>query len=303
MPGAFPVSTDTRGSAAVEPQSHTSWGGILAVAAALSVLYASIMAALWSDWLTDENYAHGILVPPFIAWLLWHRRAEWQSMAARPATSGLALVVLGLLIFLAGQAAFEFFLTRQSLLVVVAGVVVYLWGWRHLRLCLFPLLLAALAIPLPALVFNEIAVPMQLVASQVGVAMLDASGIPALREGNIIYLQQATLEVAEACSGVRSLISLGTVALVYGYLARQSVAVRTVVAVSVLPVVIVANGFRVAGAGVAAHMYGAETAAGFLHTFSGWLFFGMAVLMLVGVERLSASGWFGSRKTHLTEHA
>jgi exosortase len=294
---------DTHGSAAGELPTGTTWVELVAVGAALSALYAPVVAGLWSDWLTDDNYAHGILVPPFIGWLLWQQRDTWQKTPARPATSGLVVVAFGLLVYLVGHAAFEWFLTRQSLLIVIAGAIVYLRGWRHLRLSLFPLLLAALAIPLPVLLFNEIAVPMQLVASQLGVAMLDASGIPAVREGNIIYLQQATLEVAEACSGVRSLISLGTVALVYGYLARQSIAVRVAVVLSVLPVVIVANGFRVAGAGVAAHLYGAETAAGFLHTFSGWLFFGMAVLMLVGVERLSTFGWPGTRGEHGAEHA
>jgi exosortase len=168
-------------------------------------------------------------------------------------------------------------------------VVVQLYGWRHLRVGLFPLCLLALAIPVPALVFNQVAFPMQLMASQFGVATLEAMGVPAVREGNIIQLQRATLEVAEACSGIRSLISLGTLALVYGYLGRQAMPARAAVALAVLPVVIVANGLRVAGAGVVAHTWGPQAASGFLHSFSGWLFFGCAVLMLVAVERAAAA--------------
>ncbi len=277
---------------------------VLALGVAIAALYGSVVVRLASDWLTDDNYTHGILVIPFVAWLIWRRRDEWVRTDRRPAMSGLVIAAGGLLMYLVGQAAFEYFLTRMSLVVVVAGSIVFLFGWAQLRFALFPLALVALSIPLPALVFNEIALPMQLVASQFGVAMLEASAIPAVREGNIIYLQQATLEVAEACSGVRSLISLGTVALVYGYLARQSTAARTVVALSVLPVVIVANGLRVAGAGVVAHLYGPDTAAGFLHTFSGWLFFGTAVAMLVAIERVSVLRWPGrSGPTHLAEHA
>ena len=262
-----------------------TWLPLLVLAAAITVVYAPVVASLWSDWLTDANYTHGVLVPPAVAWLVWRRRVELRTIGRRPSHAGALIVAASLGVFLLGQAAFEFFLTRMSLLGVVAGVVVQLLGWRHLRVCLFPLLLFALAIPVPALLFNQVAFPMQLLASQFGVAALDVAGIPAIREGNIILLERATLEVAEACSGIRSLISLGTVALFCGAIGGYTRQARVLVAVAVMPVVVVANGFRVAGAGAVAHVYGAETAAGFLHTFSGWLFFLAAILMLVAVER------------------
>lgn len=262
---------------------------VLVLAAAILGLYGPVLLRLWSDWMTDANYAHGILVPPFVAWLIWRRRWDLRLLRRRPSYAGAWIVAASLVLFLLGHAAFEFFLTRISLLGVLAGVVVQLYGWRHLRVGLFPLCLLALAIPLPALVVNEIAFPMQLLASRFGVATLDVLSIPAVREGNIIRLERATLEVAEACSGIRSLISLGTLALVYGYLGRQALPVRGALALAVLPVVILANGLRVAGAGVAAHAWGPEAAAGFLHSFSGWLFFGCAFLMLVGVERVAAA--------------
>jgi exosortase len=262
---------------------------VVILAGAMVGLYGPMVPELWFDWTTNENYAHGILVPPFVAWLIWRQRAAFLALPRRPSYAGALLVAAGLCMFLVGQIGFEFFLTRVSVLVVLAGIVVQLLGWTHLRLSLFPLLLLGLAIPLPTIVFNEIALPMQLLASQLGVATLEAVSVPAIREGNIIRLDRATLEVAEACSGVRSLISLGTLALVYGYLSRQSLPARSIVVFAVLPVVIVANGLRVAGAGVAAHAWGAEAAAGFLHSFSGWLFFGSAVFMLAVVERGVAS--------------
>lgn len=274
--------------------SSGEWGLLVVLAGALVGLYGPVLPGIWSDWRNNDNYAHGLLVPPFVAWLLWRRRHEIRGLERRPSYVGAVLAALGLGIFLVGQLGAEFFLTRVSLLVVLAGTVVQLGGWSHLRVCLFPLLLLALAIPLPALVFNQVAFPMQLLASQLGVAALDLVNVPAVREGNIILLERATLEVAEACSGVRSLISLGTLALVYGYLGRQPMLARGVVVFLVLPIVILANGLRVAGAGAVAHAWGPEAAAGFLHSFSGWLFFGSAVVMLVIVERgVSAFRWPG----------
>jgi exosortase len=276
------------------PLSSSQWGLIVILAGAIVGLYGPVLPGLWSDWWNNENYAHGVLVVPFVTWLLWRRRHEIRSLERRPSYVGAVLAAIGLAMFLVGQLGAEFFLTRLSLLVVLAGAVVQLGGWSHLRVCLFPLLLLALAIPLPALIFNQLAFPMQLLASQLGVAALDAVSVPAIREGNIILLERATLEVAEACSGVRSLISLGTLALVYGYLGRQPMPARAVVVFMVLPIVIVANGLRVAGAGAVAHAWGPEAAAGFLHSFSGWLFFGSAVLMLVIVERgVAAFRWPG----------
>jgi exosortase len=274
-----------------EDQDQTTsvpWVLVTVLIGAVIGLYGPVLLGLWSDWLSDDNYAHGVLVPPFVAWLIWRRRLDFQRLDRRPSYVGALLAAVGLCMYLVGHVGFEFFVTRVSLLVVLSGIVVQLLGWRHLRLCVFPLVLLALAIPLPALIFNEIALPMQLLASQFGVATLHALDIAAVREGNIILLERATLEVAEACSGIRSLISLGTLALVYGYLGRQSMAARALVVLAVFPVVIVANGLRVASAGAVADAYGAQAAAGFLHSFSGWLFFGSAVIMLVIVERGAA---------------
>lgn len=257
-------------------------------------LYGPTLVGLWSDWLNDPNYSHGILVPPVMVWLLWRQRAVFQTLERRPSYAGALIVAAALVVFALGNAGFEFFLTRISLAGVLAGIVVHLLGWRHLRLCLFPLLLFAASIPLPALIFNQIALPMQLLASRFGVAALEVVRIPAVREGNIILLEHATLEVAEACSGIRSLISLGTVTIVYGYLSGQASRTRAVLALAVIPVVIVANGLRVAGAGAVAHAYGARAAAGFLHTCSGLVLFGAALLMLVAVEHATmAAGWPG----------
>lgn len=262
-----------------------------ALGAATLAVYGSVLARLVQDWFSDDNYAHGLLVPPFIAWLIWRRRAEFAALERRPAAIGAVIVALGLVLYVFGLAAFEFFVTRVSFVIAAAGAIIYLLGWAHLRLCAFPFVLFLLAIPLPALIFNEVAFPMQLVASRFGVGMLELLQIPAVREGNVIVLQNATLEVAEACSGVRSLISLGTLALVLAWFGGNGPIARVFVLASVLPAVILVNALRVASAGVMAHLYGADAASGVLHDVAGWIFFAVALGLIVIVDRITATWW------------
>jgi exosortase len=158
-------------------------------------------------------------------------------------------------------------------------------GWPALRVLAFPLAFLVLMIPIPAILFNQVAFPLQLVASQAGAAVLAALSIPVLREGNVIVLAHTSLEVAEACSGIRSLISLLTLGVLYGYFTDRRPAVRVAIALSTVPIAIVANAGRVAGTGIAAHYYGPEAAQGFFHTFSGWLVFVVALALLFLLTR------------------
>ncbi|HEY6356729.1 MAG TPA: exosortase/archaeosortase family protein, partial [Vicinamibacterales bacterium] len=178
------------------------------------------------------------------------------------------------------------FLSRVSLLVVLTGVVLFLFGWRHLRMLAFPLAFLLLMVPLPAIVFNRIAFPLQLVASRFGETMISAANIPVLREGNVLVMANTSLEVAEACSGIRSLVSLITLALLYGYFTDRRLWVRLAIVASAIPVAIVANGARVAGTGIAAHYIGPDAAQGFFHEFSGWVVFIVAFLLLLLIQRL-----------------
>ena len=172
---------------------------------------------------------------------------------------------------------------------MLAGLVLFLGGWRHLRTLAFPLAFLLLMIPIPAIVFNQVAFPLQLLASQFGTQLLGTLGIPVLREGNVIVLARTSLEVAEACSGIRSLISLLTLGIVLGYFSDRRRWVRVAVAIATVPVAIVTNGLRVAGTGVAAHYYGPRAAEGFLHAFSGWLTFAVAIVIVFGVQRVLAT--------------
>jgi exosortase len=257
------------------------------LAAAITILIASFVMLYWHvigklihDWATDDNYSHGFLIVPLAAYFVWERRAKLRALQVQPTSWGLIVVAGSLIVLLGGLLGAELFLSRIAILGTLIGGVLFVLGWQHLKVLVFPIAILLLMIPIPSIIFNQIVFPLQLLASRVGEASLSAAGIPVLREGNVIVLANTSLEVAEACSGIRSLISLLTLAIVYGYFTDPRSGVRTAIALSAIPVAIIANGLRVAGTGIAAHLYGPEAAQGFFHEFSGWLVFVAAFVML-----------------------
>ncbi|HEY7055959.1 MAG TPA: exosortase/archaeosortase family protein, partial [Vicinamibacterales bacterium] len=178
------------------------------VSAAIVGVYFSVLSSLVRQWASDENYSHGFIIVPFAVYFAWQKRRALAALPAQPGMGGLALVACSLVVFLAGLLGAELFLARISLIGVLTGSIWFLFGARHVRLLAFPLLLLFLMVPLPALVFNQIAFPLQLFASRVGETVLTTVGVPVLREGNVLELASTKLEVAQACSGIRSLVSL-----------------------------------------------------------------------------------------------
>ena len=256
------------------------------VAAAIVVAYAGIAVGLVRQWSADENYSHGFIVAPLAAWFVWERRARLRAIEPRPSALGLLAIAASLCVLMVGVLGAELFLSRLSLVGVLAGAVLFLLGWGHLRALAFPLAFLLLMIPLPSIIFNQIAFPLQMFASQAGAATLDLAGVPVLREGNILELPTTRLEVAEACSGIRSLVSLLTLAIVLGQFSLARRWTRAALALAAVPVAIVANAARVAGTGLVAHFWSPELAEGFFHSFSGWIVFAVAFVALLGVQRL-----------------
>ena len=255
------------------------------IAAAIAVVYTPIISSLVRQWASDENYSHGFLIVPFAAWFVWQQRAALERTPLAPSNAGLAIAAVSLLILLAGLFGAELFLTRVSLIGIVAGAVLFICGWRWLRLLAFPIAFLLLAVPLPAVLFNQIAFPLQLLASRTGETVLSLAGVPVLREGNILVLPTTTLEVAQACSGIRSLMSLLTLGIILGKLREPRRWARVVLALLTVPVAIAANAARVAGTGLAASYIGPEAAEGFFHTFSGWLVFVVAFVLLLAAQK------------------
>ena len=254
--------------------------------AGFAVLYRDVVPSLVHDWAIDDNYSHGFLIVPIAAYFTWERRARLKAAARRPSLLGLLVVIGSVLVLTAGVLGAELFLMRVSILGVLAGTVLFVFGWSHLRVLAFPIAFLVLMIPLPAIVFNQIAFPLQLLASRVGEVTLSAAGIPVLREGNVMVMANTSLEVAEACSGIRSLISLLTLGIIFGYFVDPRGWVRAVIALATVPIAVFANGVRVAGTGIAAHVYGPAAAEGFFHEFSGWLVFIFAFSLLFLMQRV-----------------
>lgn len=258
---------------------------------AFGLLYWQVIQKLAHDWSTDENYSHGFLIVPLAFYFAWERRRALTDAAPKPTAVGLLIITGSLAVLIAGTLGAELFLARISIVGMLVGIALFAFGWSHLRILTFPIMFLLLMIPLPALIFNQVAFPLQLLASRFGELALQLLSIPVLREGNIIVLANTRLEVAEACSGIRSLISLLTLGIVLGYFTDPRTTVRWLIALATIPVAIAANGIRVAGTGVAAHYVGAEAATGFLHTFSGWLMFLIASAFLLAIQRAAVWAW------------
>jgi exosortase len=267
----------------------------LACLAAIAWLYAGVLSSLVRQWASDDNYSHGFFIVPLALYFGWERRDELRAAAGRPRVAGLALVIVSLLVCAAGILAAELFLARISLVGVVAGTILFVWGSAHLRALAFPVGFLLLMVPLPTIVFNQIAFPLQLYASRIGEVSIAAAGIPVIREGNVLELPNITLAVAEACSGIRSLVSLVTFAFVLAYFAEPRPLARAVIVLSAVPIAVLANAARVAGTGFASHGFGARAAEGFFHTFSGWLMFAVACGCLLAVQRVIRRWNGGSR--------
>jgi exosortase len=267
------------------------WWQAAVLAGLIGWLYSSILYHLVGQWWQDPNFSHGFFVPLFSAFVLWQNRSRLAGLPVIPSWSGLLIVVGALSVLIVGVMGAELFLSRVSLLLLIAGLVIFFLGWNYFRAVLFPWAFLILMIPLPAIIFNQITFPLQLLASKVAATVLPILGVPVLREGNVINLPAMPLEVAEACSGIRSLLSLTTLAIMYGYLMEPRNSVRVALALASLPIAVAANSFRIVGTGLLVQYWDPEKAEGFFHLFSGWLIFVISLLMLFLFHRLMRFFW------------
>jgi exosortase len=265
--------------------SRPALAAALLLAGAVAWLYAGVLPGLVRQWATDDDYSHGFFVVPLAAFFAWERRDALVRASRQPSAAGLLVLGASLLCFVAGQFGSELFLTRISLVGVLAGLVLFVLGWQHLRVLAFPLAFLLLMVPLPAIIFNHIAFPLQILASRVGETVIAAGGVPVLREGNVLFLPGRPLEVAEACSGIRSLMSLFMLAVVLGYFTETRTPVRVLIALAAVPIAVIANAARVAGTGLASYWISPAAADGFFHTFSGWIMFVVALAGLIAFHR------------------
>jgi exosortase len=244
-------------------------------------MYGGVVWGWIQQWYEDDNYSHGLLVAPLAIYLAWKRRDDFRDTQAIPSRGGLWLMASACLAFLIGKLGAEFFLTRVSFIAVLAALVWTFHGLGSLRRLAFPLLLLLSVVPLPVILYNSLAAPLQLLASGTATQVIRWLGISVYRDGNIIQLAQTSLGVAEACSGLRSLASLSVAALLLGHLECSRLRTRVAVLLLAIPIAILANVFRVAGTAILAE-HDPDLAMGFYHAATGWLVFvgGFAVLFV-----------------------
>jgi exosortase len=264
---------------------------IALIAGVLLWLYVSVLSHLVISWWQDPNFSHGFFVPVFSGLVIWKERSRLATLVPRPSWWGGLILAFGLCVLILGQLGAELFLSRVSLLIVLAGLIVLFLGWRWFRAILFPWAFLLLMIPIPAIIFNQITFPLQLLASKVASITLPWMGVPILREGNVIILPTMALEVAEACSGIRSLVSLATLAIIYGYFMERRTDVRILLALASIPITVAANSLRIVGTGLVVQYWDPRRAEGFFHEFSGWLIFVVSLAMFYFLHIMIRTFW------------
>lgn len=252
-------------------------------------LYWNIVPAMVSDWYRDDNYSHGFIVPLVTGYFIYVRSDELARVRVAPAHAGLAVVVLALLQLTVGWFGTEYFTMRSSLVVLLAGLVIYLFGMEAFRALRLPICYLLFMVPIPYIIYDAVAFPLKLLVSRVSVAALQMMGVVAVREGNIIMFPSLTLEVADACSGIRSLVSLAALAVAYAFFISLTPARRAILIAASVPIALFANALRVIGTGVLAQWWGEKAAKGFFHEFAGLAVFALAMVLLVALGGLLKS--------------
>jgi exosortase len=281
------ISEPTRGGL---PRA-ISWYHLAAIAALCLWLYGPTLVHLVGQWWHSPDFSHGFFVPLFSGFVIWQERDRLTGIPLLPSWSGVALIVFGLCVFIVGQLGAELFLARSSMLIVLAGLIVLFLGWSYFRALLFPLAFLVLMVPIPTIVFNQITFPLQLLDSHMAAVILPWLGVPVFREGNVINLPAMPLDVAEACSGIRSLMSLTTLAIIYGYLMDRRIVVRVLLTVASIPIAVAANSLRIIGTGLLVQYWDPDKAEGYFHASWGLFIFVIALVMLYLLHQFICLVW------------
>ena len=264
----------------------------------LGFLYASVMKKLVFDWIELPDFSHGFFVPLWAFYFVYDQRKEWSAITLSGNWWGLAWILLGILILLIGRLASEIFMQGISLLIVLGGIVLFLLGNAAFKILLFPIFFLIFMIPIPSIFIDRITFPLQIFASKVATGALELVGIPVLREGNIIQLANTSLEVVEACSGIRSLMTMVCLSVAFSYFSQKTFLKRFLLVLSIFPIAILANAARVSGTGILSHFYGESAAEGFFHTYAGFFLMVISFICLFAISSLISKFKFpGSKRS------
>lgn len=290
------MATATEG---VKRGSRISVSSLLLIgwtAALIVACYFTVIVRLVRQWMNDDDMGHGFFVPVIAGFIAWRKLGEAQAVPPVPDWRALVLLGWASLQLYIGTLGAELFLTRSAMVLTIIGAVWLVGGLRYVRIFAFPLFLLFFMIPVPAIIYNRITFPLQLFASRVAEVSLNILGIPVGREGNVLELPSMRLDVVDACSGIRSLLSLTFLSLVYGYFFETNGKIRTILFFSTIPIAILANAGRVTITGLLADSH-PQLAQGAAHEAEGWLIFMVALFIMVGVHQFLTRIWAIARKS------
>ncbi len=246
---------------------------IILVLTSFFFLYAHALSTLISDWSNDPNFSHGFFIIPMALYMVWTKKEKLADMKPTPSNQGLFIIFIGVMIHLAGHTGAELFLMRFSMIVTLAGILVFLLGWAFFRVLIIPLIFLILMIPIPAIIWNKLAFPLQLMAARLSATLIQFIQIPVFRQGNILQLANTSLEVVDACSGLRSLTSLIALTGLFAYIAPLTGFKKWVLFFSAIPIAVAVNVFRLTFTAAMAFWISPDMAHGFLHDLSGMFIF------------------------------
>jgi exosortase len=253
---------------------------------ALFALYLPFLQKLVSEWSTNDDYSHGYFIPALTIYFIYSIHGNLRQIAITPNNVGIFVIAAGLAQLIIAKIGSEYFLQRTSFIIVLLGLVLFLLGWQYFKMLFIPIGYLIFMVPLPAIVWNKIAFPMQLFASYLTEKVVYYLGIPIYREGNVLHLAQTTLEVVAACSGLRSLVTMFALSGALAILSPLSAPKKAILFISAVPIAIFANICRLTFTALLATKMGSDAAQGFLHEFSGIMVFLLGLSLLVTVNWL-----------------
>lgn len=274
---------------------YKSLSSVSILGATFAILFFPAMRELFIDWTIDPNYQHGFLIPPVSAYLIWQKREKLRQTTFQPSfAKGFIVLLFSMLLFIMGTAGAEWFMSRVAMLIGLIGLVIYFGGMALFRQIWFPLLFLGFMIPLPYVFYYWVNFPLQQLASFSAFQTLQVLGIPGLREGNILHFSGYSLEVVEACSGLRSIMVLLALAALVAYVTPLPKFWRWLVFATAVPIAIVANVFRLIIIATLGIFWSAEVAKSFLHEGSGMLVFICGLFLLLTFAGILQ--WFNSQR-------
>lgn len=280
-----PVLAEPQSAERAQKRAPFAWSTIAWVSVLLGICYAPVLFALVRQWVDDADMGHAFAVPIFAAYIAWQKRGRIENLLPSPNWWGLAIMAWAALQLYIATLGAELFLARTSFVISIIGAVLLFGGAKYLKIFKFPLFLLFFMVPIPAVIYTQITFPLQLFASSVAEKTIDLLQIPVIREGNVLFLPQQTLNVVEACSGIRSLLTLTFLSLIYGYFCEKRTWVRAVLFFATIPIAILANAGRVTFTGVVSQ-FNPDLAEGWFHEAQGWVIFMIGLTILVGLHQL-----------------